>query len=149
MSRYLALGLAAAALIAAGCGGTSKDEYEDEINRIGETLEQEFTRIGRDLQSSGGVENAADEVREGAEAYDAAAAELEDIDPPDDAEDAHAKIVGGVELLADDLREAARAAAADDAAGVQTVFASLESREGFRRILEARNELKSAGYAVD
>jgi hypothetical protein len=149
MSRYLALGLAAAALVAAGCGGTSKDDYEDEINRIGETLDEEFTQIGRELQASGGLANAADEVREGAEAYDAAAAELEDIEPPEDAEEAHAKIVAGVELLADDLRVAARAAAADDAARVQELFADLESREGYRRILEAREELETAGYAVE
>ena len=149
MTRFLALGLAVLALIAAGCGGTSKEDYEEEIDRVGKTLDEQFTEIGRDIQASGSLENAAGDVRKGAEALDEAVAGLEDIDPPDDAEDAHAKIVDGVAALADDFREAARAASANNAPKVIELFGDLESSEGFKKILEARRDLRDAGYDVE
>ena len=149
MTRSLALGLAVVALIAVGCGGTSKEDYEGEIDRVGETLDEQFTEIGRDIQASGSLENAAGEVRKGADVLDEAVADLEGIDPPDDAEDAHTKIVDGVAALADDFREAARAASANDAPRVIELFGDLESSEGFKKILAARQDLKDAGYDVE
>jgi hypothetical protein len=145
----IAIGLATVALVAAGCGGTSKEDYEKEIDGIGQTLDEQFTDIGRDIQSSGSLENAADDVEKGADALDDAAADLEDIDPPDDAEEAHAKIVAGVRSLADDFREAARAAGANDAQKVLDLFGNIEASEGFKKIQEARAELKDAGYNVE
>jgi len=149
MTRFLALGLVVVALVAAGCGGTSEEDYEDEIDRVGQTLDEQFTEIGRDIQESGSLKNAAGDVRKGAEALDEAVADLEDVDPPDDAEDAHAKIVDGIGSLADDFREAARAADANDAPRVIELFGDLESSEGFKKILEARQDLKDAGYDVE
>ena len=149
MTRSLALGLAVVTLIAAGCGGTSKEDYEEEIDGVSETLDEQFTEIGRDIQESGSLENAAGEVRKGAVVLDEAAADLEGIDPPDDAEEAHAKIVDGVAALADDFREAARAARANDAPRVIELFGDLESSEGFKKILAARQDLKDAGYDVE
>ena len=149
MLRPLAICLAALALLAAGCGGTSKEDYEDEVDQIGETLDEQFTEIGRDIQESGNLKLAADEVAKGAEVLDDAAAELDDIDPPDDAEEAHVKVVDGVRLLADDFRAASRAAAANDAEKVLELFGDIESSEGFRKILEAREDLEAAGYDVE
>ena len=149
MLRPLATCLAALALFAGGCGGTSKEDYEKEIDEVGTTLDEQFTEIGRDIQESGDLERAADEVAKGAEALDEAAAELEDIEPPDDAEEAHGKVVDGVELLADDFRAASRAAAANDAEKVLELFGNIESSEGFKKIVEARDDLKKAGYNVE
>ena len=149
MSRYLALCLALLALVVPGCGGDSKEDYEKEIDKVGQTLDEQFTEIGRDIQASGGLKNAAPEVEKGADALDDAAAELKDIDPPDDAEKAHDKIVQGVGLLADDFRSAAKAAGANNAPRVLRLFGNIESSEGFKRIVEAREQLKDAGYDVE
>ncbi len=149
MSRIVALSLAIVALLAAGCGGSSKEDYEEEIDNVGQTLDEQFTEIGRDIQASGGLRRAAPEVEKGAAALDDAAAELEEIDPPDDAESAHDKIVRGVGLLADDFRDAARAAGANNAPRVLQLFGDIESSEGFRMIVEARDDLKDAGYDVE
>jgi hypothetical protein len=149
MTRLLALCLATLAIAAVGCGGTSKEDYEKEIDQVGQTLDDQFTEIGRDIQASGSLKNAASEVEKGARALDDAAAELDDIEPPDDAEDAHTKIVDGVELLADDFREAARAAGANNAPKVLELFGNIQSSEGFKKIAEAREDLKDAGYDVE
>lgn len=145
----IAMGLATVALLAAGCGGTSEEDYEKEIDRLVVTLDEQVTEIGRDIQSSGNLENAAADVEKGADTLDEAAADLEDIDPPDDADDAHTKIVAGLKSLAGDFREAARAAGANDAQKVLALFADIEASEGFKKIDEARNELKAAGYDVE
>jgi hypothetical protein len=149
MSRIVALLLAAVALVAAGCGGSSEEDYEGEIDQIGQTLDEQFTEIGRDIQASGGLRRAAPEVEKGADALDEAVADLKEIDPPDDAEAAHDKIVRGVGLLAEDFREAGRAAGANDAPRVLRLFGDIESSEGFRMIVEARDELRDAGYDVE
>ena len=149
MSRVLAVFLAAVALVAAGCGGSDKEDYEEEIDKVGQTLDEQFTEIGRDIQASGGLKRAAPEVEKGAEALDDAVADLEEIDPPDDAEAAHGKIVRGVGLLADDFREAGRAAGENDAPRVLRLFGDIESSEGFRMIVEARDDLREAGYDVE
>ena len=145
-SRATALLLAA--VVAAGCGGTSKEDYEREIDQIGKTLEQQFTGIGRDIQSSGSLQRAAPQVEEGAEALDEAAAELEELEPPEDAEGAHRKIVNGIETLADDFRAAARAAAANDTDALLKLFGDIARSEGARKIAAARRELERAGYDV-
>jgi hypothetical protein len=141
--------LAALALVAAGCGGTSKDDYEKKVDAVGKTLDDQFTEIGRDIQSAGSLPKAAGDVEKGADALDEAAADLDDIDPPDDAKDAHEKIVGGVELLADDFRAASKAAASNDTAKVLELLGGLETSKGFKQITQARNELKDAGYDVE
>ena len=149
MSRILAISLAAVALLAAGCGGSDKEDYEQEIDQVGQTLDEQFTEIGRDIQASGGLKRAAPEVEKGAEALDEAVADLKEIDPPGDAKSAHEKIVQGVGLLADDFREAGQAAGANNAPRVLRLFGSIESSEGFRMIVEARDELREAGYDVE
>jgi hypothetical protein len=149
MFRLCAVVLAAATLIGAGCGGTSKEDYEEEIDGIGQTLDEQFTQIGRDIQASGGLENAAPDVDRGADALDDAVADLEEVDPPDDAEDAHEKIIEGVGLLADDFRAAAQAAGENDAPRVLKLFGDIQATEGFQRIVEARDELRDAGYDVE
>jgi hypothetical protein len=149
MLRLCAVLLAATALLGAGCGGTSKEDYEEEIDDIGQTLDEQFTQIGRDIQSSGGLRNAAPDVEKGAVALDDAVGELEEVDPPDDADSAHEKIIEGVGLLADDFRAAAQAAGENDAPRVLRLFGDIQSSEGFQRIVEARDELREAGYDVE
>lgn len=148
MLRAVVLCLAALALIASGCGGTSKEDYEEEIDAVGQQLDEEFTDIGRELQMSGGLEKAAPELRRGASALDEAVDDLEGLEPPDDAEKAHDKIVEGVRLLARDFRSAAPAAARGDVRRVLQLFGSIESSRGYRLILEARDDLRDAGYDV-
>jgi hypothetical protein len=149
MTRLLALLMTTIALVAAGCGGgTSKEDYEEEVSKIGDTLEEQFNEIGRDIQSAGDLKNAAPEIEKGAQALDDTAADLDEIDPPDDASDAHDKIVSGVEDLADDFRAAANAAEAENAQKVLSLFGDIQASDGAKKITEARQELKDQGYDV-
>jgi hypothetical protein len=149
VSRIAALSLAIVALLAAGCGGSSKEDYEEEIDKVQLSLEERFTEIGRDIQSSGELKNAAPELEKGAKALDETVADLKEIDAPDDAEEAHDKFVQGVGLLADDFQEAAQAAGANDRPRLLRVFGDIQSSEGARLIAEADDELKDAGYDVE
>ena len=141
--------LAALVLAASGCGGTSKEEYEQQVDEIGTTLDRQFTGIGRDIQDSGSLRNAAPEVEKGAEALHDAAADLEDVEPPDDARAAHGKIVKGIEILADDFRKVARAAESNDTRALLDLFGNIGASEGARKIAEAREDLEKAGYEVE
>ena len=148
LSRPAAAMLAVLALVAAGCGGTSKEEYEEQIDEIGTELDRQFTGIGREIQGSGSLRKAAPEVDNGAEALDEAADDLEDVEPPDDAQAAHNKIVAGIRTLANDFRKAARAAASNDTKALLELFGNIGASKGARTIAEARKDLEDAGYDV-
>jgi hypothetical protein len=147
--RAVAAGLAALSFAVAGCGGTSKEDYQQEIDEVVQQRDDQFTEIARNIQASGSLESAAADIEKGAEALDDAAADLEDIEPPDDAEDAHQKIVDGFDTLAEDFRAAAQAASANDARRVLDLFGNFEASAGFRKIEQARKELRDAGYDVE
>lgn len=144
----LAACLAAVALVAPACGGTSKEDYEKRIDEVGPTLDEQSTQILRELQSSGGIEQAAAGLKKGADALDETAEDLDDIEPPDDAEEAHAEIVEGVRMLAGDFRAAERAARSNDTQRVLDLLANVAESEGLKKITEALKELKAAGYDV-
>jgi hypothetical protein len=93
--RLPALCLAALALLGAGCGESEREKYEGEMDEIGQRLERELTQVGRDIQSSGGLELAAPEIEKGADLLDRTARELAELEPPEDARRPHARIVSG------------------------------------------------------
>ena len=144
-----ALCLVVLALVAGGCGESEKEKYEKGVDEIGQTLEKEFAQIGRDIQASGGLENAAPEIEESAELLDEAAADLEELDPPGDAERAHRLITAGVNQLAAEFRDAADAALAGRLQPVLDLFSDVEASEGAKRIEAARRELERKGYDVE
>jgi len=101
--------LLATALVAAGCGGSDRADYEQELAKVGDVVEQALDRLPEDQAEALTAEN----VRALAEELDDAASELADLDPPKDAASAHKSLHSGLrgvassfDQLADDLGEA-------------------------------------------
>jgi hypothetical protein len=142
VARSLALCLAALALLAGGCGGDSKEDYENDFREAGERLEKQYGDL-EELFSGAGNDPAklADALDRSADAFDDAADELEDIEPPDDAKDPHEKLIEGARELADDFRSAA--GQRDD---LEALARTVQSSEGLPKISEAIEELKDKGY---
>lgn len=149
MIRPLAVASCVLALVVAGCGGEDKEEYVNEFNKVGTTLERTLTSLGSDLTGSTDPKQIAGKLDDGAKALEDAATNLDRIDPPDDAEQAHDKIVSGVKDLAATFEKGADQARAGDLTKLVDTFSSLQGSQGASKIQEAQKELRDKGYEVD
>lgn len=163
--RVLVPTVALVALLAvAGCGGgadrLSKDEYAKRVAAAGDTLADTFTTIGSETSSLSTSDASSDEVldqaaaniRKGSSALRSTADDLDDLEPPEDADDAHEKLVKGLRLLADDVDELADAVEDRKLEDITDLSAQLEdvaSSEAGELLVEATDELKSKGYAIE
>jgi len=147
-TRGLACVVVLVALVATGCGGSERVEYERDLAKVGQVVDDSLAELPSDDTETIGpddVARIADDLRE-------AANQLEDIEPPDDAAKAQERLERGLrgvakafDELAGDLRtartDAAKAelfvqfatdeqvdAAFDDLIGAQEAFAA----QGFR-----------------
>ena len=148
MLRWLVVPLAGLSLLAGGCGGTSKEDYEDEVERLSETLGEQGERTGQRIQRSGSLTRGAPIILDAARAIDDAAAEFEDVEPPEDAEAEHRQIVQGTRALARDFREAGAAASADNPRPILELFRDLATSAGSKQIAAALRRLDRKGYEV-
>ena len=152
MTRVLTLSLAALALLAAGCGGddgASKEDYEREVQTVGDTLQRTFGELGSSISGSGSTEQAATKLEEGAASLDKAAADFRDIEPPSEIEDSHNQIVSGLEALADEFRKGAKAAEGGDLQELLQFAQGLPGSDAVRQVTEAGNDIESKGYDFD
>lgn len=149
MKRALALAVSSVALAVAGCGGDDKEEYVQEFNKVGATLEKTLTSLGTDITGSTDPKQIGGKLDQGAKALDDAAKELDGIEPPDDAQAAHDKIVSGVEDLAGTFRKGADQAQSNDLTELVETFSSIEGSQGASKIQQAQKELRDKGYDVD
>ena len=149
MRRALAVAAAAAALFAAGCGGDDKEDYVKEFNEVGRTLERTLTSLGTDITGSTDPKQIGTKLDQGARALDSAARDLDEIEPPDDAQSAHDKIVSGVRDLAQTFRKGADEAQKGDLTELVDTFSSIQGSQGASKIQEAQRELRDKGYDVD
>lgn len=149
MTRVVTACLAALALLAAGCGGddgTSREDYEREVQQVGTTLEETFGELGSSISGSGSTEEAAKQLAEGAESLDKASSDLDDIDPPSDIADAHEDIVAGLAELADEFRSGSEAAEGGDLAKLLEFAQGLQNSEAVQKITAAGNTIEEKGY---
>lgn len=149
MTRVLTLSLAVLALLAAGCGGddgASKEDYEREVQTVGDTLQRTFGELGSSISGSGSTEQAATKLEEGAASLDTAAADFRDIEPPSEIEDSHNQIVAGLEALADEFRKGAKAAEGGDLQELLQFAQGLQGSDAVRQVTEAGNDIESKGY---
>ena len=149
MTRAFALAASVVALAIAGCGGDDKEDYVKEFNKVGNTLEKTLTSLGTDLTGSTDPKQIAGKLDEGAKALEDAADELDGIEPPDDAEKAHDKIVSGVKDLSATFEKGASEAKSGDLTKLVKTFSSIQGSQGASKIQEAQKELRDKGYKVD
>jgi HPt (histidine-containing phosphotransfer) domain-containing protein len=168
MRKTILGGILAALLLTAGCGGSGGDgalsgeEYEATIVEIGDTLEQAFADVATEAQSVsqdiGSLDEAgeafdslAQTVAQGADALTDAAAELDSLEPPDDAADANQALAAGLRALSSDLSELEEALQGGDFSQIVQLGNELQeiaTSEAGTQIEAAIQELQSLGYDV-
>jgi hypothetical protein len=136
--RFVALGLATVALVAAGCGAADKNAYVKQVNKAEQALTSSLTAM------SSGTDPAT--LDKGGAAIEAAAADFGKITPPDDAKHAHGEIIDGLHKLAGTMHDAADAARAKDLDKLNQILQGFQSSAGARELQAAQDELKAHGY---
>ncbi len=141
--------LAAAALVAAACGGssyTSKNDYVKSINKAEASLQKSVSSLGPSLNSSASGAEIATRLDAGSKAMDSAATDFQKISPPPDAKHAHGEIVDGLHKIAGTFRDAAGAARKNDTATMLKTLQQIDTSPGAAEIQKAQNELMAHGY---
>jgi hypothetical protein len=136
--RTIVLALAAAALVAAGCGSADKNEYAKQVNNAEKALTDSLNAM------SSGPDAAT--LDKGGAAIEAAAADFGKITPPGDAKHAHGEIIDGLHKLAGTMHDAATAARAKDVGKLTQIVQSLQSGPGAQELQAAQDELTAHGY---
>jgi hypothetical protein len=149
--RSLAASLAAAAVLVGGggCGGgdrLSKAEYEEKMQEVGASLERSFEAIGDNPDSldqlSEALGKSQDELREAAD-------ELEDVEPPENVEDAHDDVVDGLRGVADQFGELVEATEEGDPEEIEQFMKDFEDSDAAKKLQSATEEIKSKGYKIE
>ena len=154
-TRSIAILAAVGALVLPACGGeeeVARGEYERELQETATEIETAFAGVGSELRSvstgSASLDRAVARVEAVREELEQQANELGEIAPPDDADEAHAELVGGLEEFADELGAFAEAVEAGDARRLQEFVERLDDLEPVRRIEAATRDLEAQGYDV-
>jgi hypothetical protein len=154
-TRLVLLLLAALSLaLAAGCGGDeglSKADYEQEVRSAGDRLESAFTKLaesGQGAAGQGSVDEVTGTIKEAQDELRASADDLDGIDPPEDVQQEHARLVGGLRALADDLDELRKAIDERDLAGVRSFLERVPELEAVTTIQEATRAIREKGYDI-
>lgn len=167
MSRIIGIVvvLAGAALLA-GCSGDggsatlTKAEYQKQVTAAAKELATSFAEIGNEAKSvqsdapAGNPEELfgrlADVVAKGEDNLRSVADDLDELSPPDEANEANDKLVAGLDALADDFGDLASALDDGSVADVVALGRNLQnitSSKGGKLIQEAIQTLQQAGYS--
>lgn len=144
--RRLVAALAIVALTAAGCGGDGGGDYANDVRDVGQKLQD--SSVGKELQNVKSPQQLADALRKAAGLLDEAAAKLDELDPPDEAADAHRKLTEGARETADAFRKVADQAEGGNAQDVLSTLGQLTSSGGAKKLEEGLSELEKEGYDV-
>jgi chromosome segregation ATPase len=145
--RRVAL-FAVLAVVAAGCGGDerlSKSEYEQRMQEIGSELETASSSLG-DLSQTGNLERLADRIAEFRDRLEDGASDIDDLNPPEDAETETQEIADSLQAFADafgEMEQAARDGAVQELQQAQQEIA----REG-AEAQRAADALEAKGYDI-
>jgi hypothetical protein len=141
------------AIAAAGCGGgggggggdrLSKSEFEAEMSSIGEDLQQASS--GVDLTNTQDLDKVADAVATFKTKLESAADQVDDLNPPADAEEETGKIADALHAFADEFGKMEKAARKGDLGDLQKAQQAVIS-EG-TEAQKAAQDLKNKGYNI-
>lgn len=139
----------AAALVATACGGGDRVQYERDLAKVGRSVDRSLEQLPADQTSTIGPE----EIRRIAEDLREAADQLDDLDPPDDAVRAQARLERGLRGVAaafDDLAEELGRATTDaQKASLFVRFARDRTvDQAFEDVVGAQEAFAEQGYRV-
>ena len=155
---WIVLAALAVALGGAACGGDggggdrlSKTEYQQEVTAVGDTLTKSAEGLSGAFSQSDpeSLDQVADQIEELKDAMNAAADDLDNLNPPADAEAAHDKMVEGIRGFADDIGNVADAARDGNLKDLQAFSESFGNSESVKKIQEATEELQAKGYTLE
>ena len=150
-----ALAFALLAIVLPACatdGQLSRAAYERELQEAATKIDAASDAVESDLRGLGAgsasLVSVAETIEDARERLALEADGLGEIDPPDDAEAAHAKLVEGLRQLVRDLPEFQEAVDEGDVARIQEFISGFETLASVETIREARRELEVAGYSA-
>ncbi len=150
---FAAVAIAAFATTCGGRDGLSKAEYEDKLQQTAADIDSSFDRLSSALsdigRKPGALEHSAKRVTQVQDEIDAAADELESLDPPADAERAHRELVNALRILSRELRAFHEAVAASDVDRLEEFAEGVDALEAIPTIERATERLQSAGYDIE
>lgn len=159
LRKLLVLFAAIAALIAGGCGGDdegdsggggealSEEDYASEINEILTTFGEESISLGTELSSAA----SPDELRSGVDDLSGltqtAVDDLNAIEPPEEAAEAHETLTSALEGYLEDIDTLASAVETDDPAEAQEAALAFQEAavEVQSDLADAATQLQEAG----
>jgi len=130
------------ALVLVGCGGTTKAEYEADMQRVATRVDRSIA----ELEGSGG-----DQLRAARSVLEEATDELDGFSPPDEVAKAHKQYVAGLRGMAELLAsyEGLKPNKAADQRRVVKLFEQLEGDSSpIAQIERAQEAFREAGYDV-
>ncbi len=150
--------LAAVASFATACGGgggdeLTLDEYFQQLQAIGDDLEEQGNALEAEIEGAFTAETSAEEaiaaleafLTEGVEVFQEALAEIEDMNPPSEAKDAHDRFVESartrVDLIENLAESVGEAETLEDLQQVITDLADVQLEEE-TRLQEACHSLE-------
>jgi hypothetical protein len=158
LKKLIALFAALAALVVAGCGSDdegdsgggdplSEEDYATEINDILTTFGEESITLGTELSSAASPEELQSGVDDLSGLTATAVEDLNGIEPPEEAAEAHETLTGALEGYLEDIETLASAVETDDPAAAQE--AALEFQEAAvdvqSELADASEQLQEAG----
>lgn len=144
------LALVGAAALIAGCGGggggstLSKAQYEQQVQASGKALEKALSAMGStaSMESLGtGIASARDGLKK-------AAADLESLKPPKEAEAANKAFVAALRAVEAELGTMQEALKKKDMAALATAAQKLSTSKEIAAAQKAAAELKKKGYEL-
>ncbi len=134
-SRLVVTGFVAAALVGAGCGGDSdedkKQEYAEKLDEAHGTFNRELTAAGATMRAAG-QSKSRERYGRGAQQLQAATddfkEELDELEPPSDAENEEEAVVEAVDEFAESVASINAAVQAGDDDTIRAEAANVQAK---------------------
>ena len=144
-NRLVLAGALCAALAAAGCGGNEEEEYRDDFNDAAKTFEERLTEAGTTMRQAGQAKSR-ERYAEGVDQLQTAGEEfrndLDDLDPPEDAESGQRALANAIDQFSTAVGSINAAVQADDESAIKAEAARVQAAG--RRVDDAIKQVKEA-----
>ena len=155
-----ALLVSVAALALVGCGGDeggealSQEQYQEQLDQATTDLEEGSTDLNDELGAIlSGDESVGDAAAEAVgtmvEQFRETASELEDVEPPENAQEANDEFVNGLRGYADELEEIQGSLEDGDLSEARSQLGRINELDSVQALQRAAEQLREAGYSVE
>jgi hypothetical protein len=145
MHRLVLAGALCAALAGGGCGGDDEEDYRDGFNEAAETFEERLTEAGQTMQSAGRAKSR-EKYAEGVDQLQTAGEDfrddLDDLDPPEDAEAKQRALASAIDQFSTAVGSINAAVQSDDESAIQAESARVQAAG--KRVDDAIKQVKEA-----